>query len=60
MINIDKENILLHEKDILTLNIEKRALQKKIEKIDREIENIRGYNREMKGRQTMSDKPLED
>ncbi|WP_373899308.1 flavodoxin [Haloimpatiens sp. FM7315] len=46
----DGESIRLHEKNILTLKIINKQLQKKINKNNTEIEKLRKYNRELKGR----------
>jgi len=43
-------NIKLHEKDILILKLENKQLQKKIDKNNAEIEKLRKWNRELKGR----------
>lgn len=48
-----KENekyIKLHERDILTLKIINVQLQKRIDKNNKKIEQLRKYNRELKGR----------
>lgn len=48
-----KENekyIKLHERDILTLKIINKQLEKRIDKNNKKIEQLRKYNRELKGR----------
>lgn len=46
----DDMYIKLHEKDILTLKIINEQLQKRIDNNNSEIEQLRKYNREFKGR----------
>ncbi|AVP66189.1 flavodoxin [Clostridium botulinum] len=42
--------IKLHERDILTLKITNKQLQKRINNNNAKIEQLRKYNRELKGR----------
>ena len=46
----DDKHIKLHEKWILQLIIENRALEKKIKDNDSEIQKLRNWNREILGR----------
>lgn len=46
----DDSALKLHEKYILQLSLENKALQKKIDANSKEIEKYRRYNREILGR----------
>lgn len=46
----NNQYIKLHERDILTLKIINKQLQKRINNNNAKIEQLRKYNRELKGR----------